>query len=59
MVNFIVKAKGRDIVKSTYDGCKHLLFGGEETGKGKPVLYAWPGNNPLLPLGGLLLGGQF
>lgn len=27
-------------------------------GEGKPVLYVWPGNNPLLPLGALPLGGQ-
>lgn len=55
----LVSAKGRDIAKSTYDGHIHLLFGSEEKGKGKPVLYAWPGNNPMLPLGALPLGGQF
>lgn len=59
LVNSIVKAKGRGIVKFTYDGCMHLLFGGGEMGRGKPVLGAWPGNNPLLPLGALLLGCQF
>lgn len=55
----LVSAKGRDIAKSTYDGHIHLLFGSEEKGKGKPVLYAWRGNNPMLPLGALPLGGQY
>lgn len=53
LVNCIVNAKRRDIAKSTGNGYIHLLCRGEETGKRKLVLYAWPGNNPMSP------GGQF
>ena len=40
MVHPIVVARSRDLVKFTSDGYTHLSLGGEETGKGKPVLYA-------------------
>ena len=56
LVSSIVNGRWRDMAKIHLWWIHTLPPQGEETGKGKPVLYDWSGNNPMMLLGAWLLG---